>query len=181
MRERVRGPDHPATTDSLNNLANVLQAQGELEAARPLHERALAIRERYSALTMATVRRRAPDPNLAHQGRLQLIALGLHEPAGPPRLLCLSLIAGRGPPPSDDKNTGCNLEGLGSHLNNIRGRKPAPAPWHSASAPRAGCSCHEDGAGPPLQGLGVRFKKDVTRPPARAGTRSVGHRDEPSD
>jgi hypothetical protein len=27
---------------------------------------------------------------------------------------------------------------------------------------------------------GVGFKKDVTRPPARAGTRSVGHRAEPS-
>jgi Tetratricopeptide repeat len=42
----VLGPDHPHTATSLSNLAWLLRAQGELAAARPLLERALAIRER---------------------------------------------------------------------------------------------------------------------------------------
>jgi hypothetical protein len=46
MRERVLGPEHPHTTTSLNNLASLLQAQGDLAGARPLFERALAIREK---------------------------------------------------------------------------------------------------------------------------------------
>jgi tetratricopeptide (TPR) repeat protein len=44
--ERVLGPDHPTTATSLNNLALLLQDQGELAAARPLLERALAISAR---------------------------------------------------------------------------------------------------------------------------------------
>ena len=40
------GPDHPDTATSLNNLAGLLKDQGELAAARPLFERALAIYER---------------------------------------------------------------------------------------------------------------------------------------
>ncbi|MEZ4511601.1 MAG: tetratricopeptide repeat protein [Chloroflexota bacterium] len=43
--ERVLGADHPHTASSLNNLGGLLQEQGEYEAARPLWERALAIRE----------------------------------------------------------------------------------------------------------------------------------------
>jgi hypothetical protein len=39
------GPDHPDTAQSLNNLAAVLRAQGNLDAARTKYERALAIRE----------------------------------------------------------------------------------------------------------------------------------------
>jgi hypothetical protein len=42
----VLGPDHPGTAISINNLAVLLRDQGELAAARPLFERALAIRER---------------------------------------------------------------------------------------------------------------------------------------
>jgi hypothetical protein len=42
----VLGPDHSDTATSLNNLARLLQEQGELAAARPLLERALAIREK---------------------------------------------------------------------------------------------------------------------------------------
>jgi hypothetical protein len=38
--------DHPDTATSLNNLAFLLQRQGDLAGARPLFERALAIRER---------------------------------------------------------------------------------------------------------------------------------------
>ena len=45
LREASLGPDHPDTALSLNNLAWLLQAQGDLPAARPLYERALAIRE----------------------------------------------------------------------------------------------------------------------------------------
>jgi tetratricopeptide (TPR) repeat protein len=44
--EKALGPDHPYTATSLNNLASVLEAQGELAAARPLFERALAIDEK---------------------------------------------------------------------------------------------------------------------------------------
>ena len=40
------GPEHPDTATSLNNLAVLLQAQGDLAGARPLFERALAIREK---------------------------------------------------------------------------------------------------------------------------------------
>ncbi len=43
--ERVLGPEHPATASSLNNLAILLQAQGDPVAGRRLYERALAIRE----------------------------------------------------------------------------------------------------------------------------------------
>ena len=44
--ERVLGPDHPQTAASLDNLGSLLQDQGDLAAARPLLERALAICER---------------------------------------------------------------------------------------------------------------------------------------
>jgi tetratricopeptide (TPR) repeat protein len=43
---KVLGPEHPDTAISLNNLANVLRAQGDLAEARPLSEQALAIREK---------------------------------------------------------------------------------------------------------------------------------------
>jgi tetratricopeptide (TPR) repeat protein len=46
IREPVLGSDHPDTAASLNNLALLLQAQGELAAARPLLKRALAISAR---------------------------------------------------------------------------------------------------------------------------------------
>jgi Flp pilus assembly protein TadD len=39
------GVDHPDTANSLNNLASVLHAQGDLAGARTFYERALAIRE----------------------------------------------------------------------------------------------------------------------------------------
>ena len=39
------GTDHPYTAQTLNNLAGVLYNQGNLDGARALHERALAIRE----------------------------------------------------------------------------------------------------------------------------------------
>jgi tetratricopeptide (TPR) repeat protein len=44
--EKVLGSEHPSTATSLNNLASLLQAQGDLAGARPLNERALAIREK---------------------------------------------------------------------------------------------------------------------------------------
>jgi tetratricopeptide (TPR) repeat protein len=39
------GPEHPDTARSLNNLALLPRDQGDLAGARPLFERALAIRE----------------------------------------------------------------------------------------------------------------------------------------
>jgi tetratricopeptide (TPR) repeat protein len=44
--EKVLGPEHPFTAESLNNLAVMRQSQGDYAAARPLFERALAIREK---------------------------------------------------------------------------------------------------------------------------------------
>src|SRR5208337_2845023 len=44
--EKALGPEHPWTATSLDNLALLLRAQGDLAGARPLHERALAIFEK---------------------------------------------------------------------------------------------------------------------------------------
>jgi Tfp pilus assembly protein PilF len=41
----VLGPNHPDTAESLNNLGGLLRVQSEYATARPLYERALAIRE----------------------------------------------------------------------------------------------------------------------------------------
>jgi tetratricopeptide (TPR) repeat protein len=49
IREKELGPEHPSTAISLNNLAALLQDQGDLAAARPLYERALAICEKVLA------------------------------------------------------------------------------------------------------------------------------------
>lgn len=46
ISEKTLGPNHPATSVSLDNLAKYLSLQGEYEAARPLYERALEIREK---------------------------------------------------------------------------------------------------------------------------------------
>jgi tetratricopeptide (TPR) repeat protein len=46
IRERVRGPDHHETGESLDDLASILRDMGDLTAARPLYDRALFIRER---------------------------------------------------------------------------------------------------------------------------------------
>jgi len=44
--ERVLGPEHPGTLESVNNLAALYQAQGRYGEAEPLFKRALAARER---------------------------------------------------------------------------------------------------------------------------------------
>jgi tetratricopeptide (TPR) repeat protein len=46
IREKVLGPEHPDTAESLNNLAFLFQNQDDLAGARPLYERALAIYEK---------------------------------------------------------------------------------------------------------------------------------------
>ena len=46
IREKALGPEHPDTATSLNNLAVLLRAQGDLSGARSLHERALEIRKK---------------------------------------------------------------------------------------------------------------------------------------
>jgi tetratricopeptide (TPR) repeat protein len=46
IREKLLGPEHSDTATSLNNLASLLQDQGDLAGVRPLLERALAIYER---------------------------------------------------------------------------------------------------------------------------------------
>jgi tetratricopeptide (TPR) repeat protein len=44
--EKVLGPEHPLTAESLNNLAFLLHGQGDFAGAQPLYERALAVREK---------------------------------------------------------------------------------------------------------------------------------------
>jgi nephrocystin-3 len=46
ISQTVQGPDHPSTGASLNNLARLLQAQGDYAGAEPLYRRALAIAEK---------------------------------------------------------------------------------------------------------------------------------------
>ena len=45
IRKAVYGERHPATAESLNNLAYLLQSQGDYAAAKPFYEQALAIRK----------------------------------------------------------------------------------------------------------------------------------------
>ncbi len=54
IRKATLGERHPDTATSLNNLAGLLQAQGDYAAAKPLYEHALAIRK-------ATLGERHPD------------------------------------------------------------------------------------------------------------------------
>jgi tetratricopeptide (TPR) repeat protein len=44
--EKQLGPDHPHVATSLNNLALLLQDQGNYAAAEPLYRRAIAILEK---------------------------------------------------------------------------------------------------------------------------------------
>jgi tetratricopeptide (TPR) repeat protein len=46
IREKVLGPEHPDTVESLNNLACMLRDHGDLAGSRTLHERALVIAEK---------------------------------------------------------------------------------------------------------------------------------------
>jgi tetratricopeptide (TPR) repeat protein len=46
IREKVLGPEHPATAESLNSLAILYRTWGRYEQAEPLYQRALAIREK---------------------------------------------------------------------------------------------------------------------------------------
>ncbi|BCL80048.1 tetratricopeptide repeat protein [Ktedonobacteria bacterium brp13] len=46
--EQVSGPQHPATANSLNNLALLYRDQGNYAKAQPLYERALQVREQVS-------------------------------------------------------------------------------------------------------------------------------------
>jgi tetratricopeptide (TPR) repeat protein len=64
IREKALGPEHPDTATSLNNLARLLQNQGDPAGARPLCERALAIFEKalgpehpHTATSLATLAR----------------------------------------------------------------------------------------------------------------------------
>jgi len=48
--EKTSGPEHPGTAVGLENLAFVLRGLGDLDGARPLVERALAILEKTRGL-----------------------------------------------------------------------------------------------------------------------------------
>ena len=45
-KEKLQGPDHPALATVLNNLADCHRANRDFEAAEPLYQRSLGIRER---------------------------------------------------------------------------------------------------------------------------------------
>ena len=46
IAEKAQGPEHPLTGTSLDNLAGLLEAQGDYAQAEPLYRRALAIAEK---------------------------------------------------------------------------------------------------------------------------------------
>ena len=46
ISEKINGPEHPDTAQSLNNLAELYRAMGDYAKAEPLYRRALAIREK---------------------------------------------------------------------------------------------------------------------------------------
>lgn len=46
IREKLLGPEHPTTAESLSNLAIALYSKGDYESSRSINERALAIREK---------------------------------------------------------------------------------------------------------------------------------------
>jgi len=46
VTEKARGPDHPETATSLNDLAKVYEAMGDTAKAQPLRERAAKIRHK---------------------------------------------------------------------------------------------------------------------------------------
>ncbi|HKI17199.1 MAG TPA: tetratricopeptide repeat protein, partial [Isosphaeraceae bacterium] len=56
ITEAARGPDHPDTAISLNNLAIALAAQGKYDEAEPLYTRLCRSARRRSALTIPTPR-----------------------------------------------------------------------------------------------------------------------------
>jgi tetratricopeptide (TPR) repeat protein len=74
IRKKALGPEHPYTATSLNNLANLLQAQGDFAGARPLYERALANCEK-------ALGPEHPDTNLAHSNLARLLQLVASQPA----------------------------------------------------------------------------------------------------
>ena len=96
IREKALGPDHPDVAQSLNNLAELYQAQGRYAEAEPLYKRALAIREKAlgpdhpDVATVAQQPGRAvPSPGPLRRGRAALQARPRHRREGarprPPR------------------------------------------------------------------------------------------------
>ena len=90
--ERVLGPAHPDTANSINNLGYLLRAQGDLAGARPYYERALAVCERvlgpahpdtaYSLWWMAYLTQRTgnlADERLLYERALSIFRLRLGE------------------------------------------------------------------------------------------------------
>jgi tetratricopeptide (TPR) repeat protein len=69
IREKALGPEHPDTAVSLNNLAVLLNDQGDLVGARSLHERALAINEKARGQTHKDTNR-----TRSHLARLLLMS-----------------------------------------------------------------------------------------------------------
>jgi tetratricopeptide (TPR) repeat protein len=71
IREKSLGPEHPETASALNDLAILLQNQGDLVAARPLLERALTICETTLGPSMRKLRRLNDLAIIQDQGDLE--------------------------------------------------------------------------------------------------------------
>lgn len=118
IAERALGPEHPSTTAALNNLALLLQAQGDLAGARPLCERALAIREKVLG---------PEHPDTATT--LSNLALLLHEMTdfAVAQRLCERALAIRekvlGPEHPDTAVSLVNLAGLLRHQGDLLGAR----------------------------------------------------------
>ena len=87
IREKALGPEHPLTATTLNNLAVLLQDQGDLAGARSLNERALAIREKALGPEHPIDRHepQQPRPSASRPGRPRRRAAALRAGAGDPR------------------------------------------------------------------------------------------------
>ncbi len=119
LNEVLFGPDHPATAASLNNLASLLDSQGDLAGAKPYYERALAINEK-------ALRPDHPDTatSLSNLGYL-LVAQGDLAGAKPyvERALAIREKA-LGPEHPDTANSLNNLGGLLLEQGDLTGAKP---------------------------------------------------------
>ena len=128
--EKALGPEHPDTAMSLNNLAFLHRAHGDFPAARPLYERALAIREKVLGPEHPDTATSLNNLASLHQARGDL-------PAARPlleRALCIY-----------EKTFGPEHPDTAMSLNNLG---PARQSASSSSSSRSGMrGCHSPGSG----------------------------------
>jgi tetratricopeptide (TPR) repeat protein len=121
IREKVLGPDHRDTAESLDNFALLLHAQGDLAGAWPLSERALAIREKVLG----------PDhPDTAHSlNNLAIVRLEQGDPAETRSLYERALAIREKMLGPDHRDTAESLNNL-AHLLETQGDLAAARPLY---------------------------------------------------